>query len=138
MRSVNSHEFDLLYCDRSLFTLYYTADNVNFKSKVIYGHVHVSHGRKGHHMVYDNAFHMYFAKQEAIIQYKERCSSSLTTIFFLFNSAQDRAVVRVGDCTCLEPVMLSWQAAAACPQYAVSQSVTAAVHMLQQYSAYRD
>jgi len=34
--------------------------------------------------------------------------------------------------------MLSWQAAAACPQYAVSQSVTAAVHMLQQYSAYRD
>jgi hypothetical protein len=83
MRSVNSHEFDLLYCDRSLFTLYYTADNVNFKSKVIYGHVHVSHGRKGHHMVYDNAFHMYFAKQEAISTKKDAAAVSPLSLLYL-------------------------------------------------------
>lgn len=64
-----------------------------------------------HDMVY--TFHMYIAKQEGIIQYKDTCSSSLTTISALFNSVQDRAVVKVGDCKCLKSVMLSLQDAAA-------------------------
>ena len=44
-------------------------------------------------MVYDYTFHIHIAKQEGIIQYKDRCSSSVTTFFALFNSVQDRAVV---------------------------------------------
>ncbi len=88
-------------------------------------------------MVYDYTFHMYIAKQEGIIQYKERCISSLTTISALLNSVQVRAVVRVGDCTCLKSVMLSLQDAAAFLNV-LFHSLSQQLHMLQQYSAYRD
>ena len=81
-----------------------------------------------HDMVYDYTFHMYIAKQEGIIQYKERCISSLTTISCFTQLNASQGCCQGWGLYMSEISYAVFAGRCSISECAVSQSVTAASH----------